>query len=227
MAVDRVQFLRERFGALANPANAKPMAAYMKTGMPFYGIKKPDRVPVLRELDLLFPIESRADYASAIRSLWSQPHREEKYAAIHIAVKHEQFIVPEMLPLYRRLIIEGAWWDFVDEIAIRLVGRLVLNHRKRLNLKVDQWINDGNMWIRRSAILCQNKHREQTDHQRLFAYCLGRADEKEFFIRKAIGWALREYAYAEPNRVRSFLKRYKSRLSGLSFREAAKHLDLP
>lgn len=223
---DRVKFLRERFNALANPANAKPMAAYMKTDMPFYGIKKPDRMPVLRELDLLFPIESRAEYASAIQSLWSQPHREEKYAAIHIAVKHKQFIVPAMLPLYRRLIIEGAWWDFVDEIAIRLVGPLVLNNRILLKVNLDQWIDDRNMWIRRSAIICQNKHREQTDHRRLFAYCLSRADEKEFFIRKAIGWALREYAYAEPNRVRSFLKRHKSQLSGLTFREAAKHLDL-
>lgn len=223
---DRVKFLRKRFKALANPANAKPMAAYMKTDMPFYGIKKPDRVPVLREMDLLFPIDSRSEYAIAIQSLWLQPHREEKYAAIHVAVKHKQFIVPEMLPLYRRLIIEGAWWDFVDEIAIRLVGPLVLNNRKLLKVIMDQWIEDRNVWIRRSAIICQSKHREQTDHQRLFAYCLARADEKDFFIRKAIGWALREYAYSEPNRVRLFLKRHKSQLSGLSFREAAKHLKL-
>ena len=223
---NRLQFIREQFRALANPSNARPMAAYMKTNMPFYGIKKPDRVPVLREMDRLFPINSRAEYKKAITSLWSLPHREEKYAAIHIAVKHKKFIVPEMLPLYRRMITDGAWWDFVDDIAIRLVGTLVLEHRDLMNPKMDRWIENGNMWVRRSAILCQNKHRKQTDHKRLFGYCLHRAHETEFFIRKAIGWALREYAYAEPKRVRSFLKRHRAELSGLSYREAARHLAI-
>lgn len=224
---DRNQFIRKRFAALANASNARAMAAYMKTDMPFYGIKKPDRVPVLREMDRMFPIHTRDDYKQAIESLWSLSHREEKYAAIHVAVKHKQFIVPMMLPLYRRMIVEGGWWDLVDDIAIRLVGTLAMKHRELMNPKLDRWIEDNNMWIRRSAIICHVKHKEHTDHERLFRYCRNRAHEKEFFIRKAIGWALREYAHTAPSRVRAFLARHRASLSGLSFREAARHLAMP
>jgi 3-methyladenine DNA glycosylase AlkD len=122
------------------------------------------------------------------------------------------------------MIVEGAWWDFVDDIAIRLVGMVLLDDRERMHPKLDRWIDDPNMWIRRTAILSQIKHRDRTDQDQLFGYCLKRADEKEFFIRKAIGWALREYAKTEPDAVREFALNHRDQLSGLSFREATKHL---
>jgi 3-methyladenine DNA glycosylase AlkD len=221
-----VEFIRKRFRTLANPANAKAMAAYMKTSMPFYGIKKPDRVPVLREMDKRFPIDNRAQYVETIESLWSQPRREEKYAALHVAIKHKQYITPVNLPLYRRLIIDGAWWDFVDEISIRLVGHLTLQWPDTIGAKMNDWVEDRNMWIRRSALISHIKHKERTNHQQLFEHCLKCAGEKEFFIRKAIGWTLRQYAYASPKRVSRFLRKHRPVLSTLTFREAAKHLDL-
>jgi 3-methyladenine DNA glycosylase AlkD len=171
-----------------------------------------------------FPIASRADYMAAVRALWTRPHREEKYCAIRLAVDYPQYVTIGSVPLYRQMIIEGGWWDFVDDIAARLVGNVLLNDRARMHPKLDRWIDDPNMWIRRTAILSQLKHKAATDQDQLFGYSLKRADEKEFFIRKAIGWALREYAKTQPGTVRAFALEHRERLSGLSFREATKHL---
>jgi 3-methyladenine DNA glycosylase AlkD len=222
-----VRFVQRRFRALSDPRKAGPMAAYMRTDMPFYGVQKPARVAVLRAARQKFPIETRSQYNAAVLGLWKLAHREEKYAAIWIAQQFDLFIVPASLPLYRRLIVEGAWWDFVDNVAIRLTGAVWLNHRARLSRVMDRWIDEENMWLRRAAIIGQIKHKDATDRQRLFDYCLRRCDEKEFFIRKAIGWALREYAYTAPDAVRQFLREHRAQLSPLSFREAAKHLRLP
>ncbi len=202
------------------------MAAYMKTEMPFYGIQKPDRLPIYREIKSRFVFNTRAQYSAAILGLWEQPHREEKYAAIHLARMHRKYITPASLPLYRRLIIEGAWWDLVDDVAIRLVGFVLLHHRPHTSKRVERWIDDSNMWIRRTALICHIGHKGETDERQLFDHCLRRADEREFFIRKAIGWTLREYAKTAPTKVRRFLQKHESRLSTLSFREAAKHLNL-
>jgi 3-methyladenine DNA glycosylase AlkD len=222
-----VQFVQRRFRTSADPHKAKPMAAYMKTDMPFYGILKPDRVRVLRELKKQFPLETRSQYQSAVLALWNLPHREEKYAATWIAHSWPPFIVPASMPLYRRLIVEGAWWDFVDDVAIRMTGIVWLNHREALSRVMDKWIDapgDRNMWLRRAAIIGQIKHKDQTDEDRLFDYCRRRAHEKEFFIRKGIGWALRQHAYTNPGTVRAFLHKHQASLSPLSLREAGKHL---
>ncbi len=198
----------------------------MKTDMPFYGVQKPDRVVIYREMRERFPITTRTEYTSAIEALWAQPHREDKYTALHIAFGNPRFITPAMLPLYRRLIIDGAWWDLVDDIATRLVGRLVLEYREKIGPKMDQWIEDGNMWIRRSALICHVQHKAKTNYRQMFRHCVLRAGEKEFFIRKAIGWTLRQYAWTEPDRVAAFLLKHREKWSGLTFREAAKHLEL-
>lgn len=221
-----VRFVRQRFELVADPKKAGPMAAYMKTDMPFYGIQKPDRVPVYRELKRQFAPESRAAYEKAVRELWELPHREEKYAAIQYAMSFPEYMTLASLPMYRRLIVEGAWWDFVDEVAIRIVGDVLFNQRRQTRPKMDRWIDDSNMWIRRSALISQVKHKWETDEDQLFDHCLRRSGEKEFFIRKAVGWALRDYAWTAPDRVRKFLVKHRDELSPLSFREAAKRLNI-
>jgi 3-methyladenine DNA glycosylase AlkD len=218
------QYLAAELAKIADAERACAMAAYMKTDMPFYGVPNPECKKVYRELRRRYPIESRAEYVAAIEALWGQPHREEKYCAIRVAVDHPQYITIGSVPLYRRMVIEGAWWDFVDDIAIRLVGKVLLDDRERMHPKLDRWVDDPNMWIRRTAILSQIKHKGRTDQDQLFGYCLKRTHEKEFFIRKAIGWALREYAKTEPDAVREFALTHRDQLSGLSFREATKHL---
>ncbi len=217
-------FISSEYTKFANTTKAKDMAAYMKTDMPFYGIQKPSRVPIYKEMKQRFPISTRKQYEQSILALWQLPHREEKYAALELAHYWKKYITPSSVPLYRRLIREGAWWDLVDGIATKLVGIVWLHHRDRISPMMDTWNNDQDLWIRRSAIIGQIKHKHDTDATRLFDYCIAHADEQEFFIRKAIGWALREYSYIEPIVVSDFLLRHKSTLSGLSFREGAKHL---
>jgi len=208
----------------ANPAKAGPMAAYMKTDMPFYGVQRPARELIEREIRKRYEITTRRDYEAAVRALWKQPHREEKYLAIAVAGMFPDFIAPPSLKLYERLVRDGAWWDLVDGVAVGLIGRVLRERRATTAPLMDEWIDDDDMWIRRTALISQIGHKKDTDHRRLFRYCLRRAGEKGFFIRKAVGWALREYSHAEPERVKAFLERHRDRLSPLSFREGAKAL---
>jgi 3-methyladenine DNA glycosylase AlkD len=219
-----VQFIQQEFRKLADPAKAAPMAAYMKTETPFHGIQKPARAAVLREVKKRFAPKTRQEYEAGVLALWRLPHREEKYAALDFAIQWPAFINRESLPLYERLIREGAWWDLVDPAATGLVGRVLLKERPAVRKTMDEWIDDENVWIRRAALLSQIRHKENTDERQLFRHCLRRAHEGEFFIRKAIGWALRDYSYTAPEAVRDFLLTHRDRLSGLSFREGAKQL---
>ncbi len=221
---EMVAFVAAGLARLADPESARGMAAYMKTDMPCYGVKKPQRMPVFEAMVEAFPVTSAAEYEAAVRALWRQPHREEKYFAISLARHHERFIELPRLDLYRRLIVEGAWWDFVDEIAAHLVGHLFARHPGEVGQVLDRWIDDEDLWLRRTAILAQLRHGADTDATRLFDYCLRRAHEREFFIRKAIGWALREYAKSDPDAVRRFVGAHEDQLSGLSRREALKHI---
>lgn len=218
------RFVTTRLRAAADPAKAGPMQAYMKTNMPYYGVQKPAAVPIYREMKRRFVPASRRQYEAGMRALWGLGHREEKYAAIEFAGQHPQLITSASLRLYERWVRDGAWWDLVDAIAVGLVGHVLLNERDATRSVIERWIDDDDLWIRRTALLAHNRHKKQTDHRQLFDHCLRRAAESEFFIRKAIGWALRQYSYANPQAVRRFLLANRKRLSGLSFREGAKGL---
>ncbi len=219
-----VAFVQAELQALAQRERAARMQAYMKTDMPFYGVAAPARRRIGRRLRERLRLETPADYQQAVVALWTLPHREEKYLAIGVAVDHPRFIAFDQLPLYRRLIVEGAWWDLVDEVAAHLVGRVLLIDRVRTRPLLDRWVDDPDLWLRRSALISQLTHREETDADQLFGHCLRRAHETEFFIRKTIGWALRQYAHTDPEAVRAFLAEHGEKLSGLSRREASKHL---
>ncbi len=217
-------YVQSALAEQANPDKAARMQAYMKTEMPFYGVQKPGLIPVLRHVVKNFPPSTRAEYERLVLALWRLPHREEKYIAQRVAVKHRQFIVPASLSLYRRFVVEGAWWDFVDEASTHMVRELVLEFPLEVWPKVDTWIDADDMWLRRSAIICQVGAKERTDADRLFSFCEQRAFEKEFFIRKAIGWSLREYAKTDAAAVAAFATSHREDLSSLSYREATKHI---
>ena len=221
-----IEYVQAALMAQANPAKAVDMQSYMKTEMPFYGVPKPGRAPILRHLMGSFPPTDREEYERLVLALWGLPHREEKYLAQGVAAGHKQFLVPDSLPLYRRMIIEGAWWDLVDEVATHMVRGLVIRHPDETWLVVDDWVDDEVMWLRRAAIICQVGAKGATDSARLFDFCSRRADEKEFFIRKAIGWALREYSKTAPEAVARFVVAHRHRLSPLSVREATKHITV-
>jgi 3-methyladenine DNA glycosylase AlkD len=220
-AVDLVQ---GALADLADPSKAAEMQAYMKTEMPFYGVQKAQRAPILRDLVRAFPPSDRDDYEGIVLALWGLAHREEKYMALGVARHFKPFVVPDSLPLYQRLIVEGAWWDLVDEVATHMVGDLVVGYPGEIWPVVDTWIVSEDMWLRRSALICQVGARERTDADRLFSFCSQRAFENEFFIRKAIGWALRQHARIDPESVARFVTDHRTELSGLSYREATKHI---
>lgn len=213
-----------RLGDAADPEKAGPMAAYMKTDMPFHGVQKADRARITRDIVREFPPESIDEYGDAVRALWILPHREEKYVAIAYARGFSQFVISESLDLYRSLVVEGAWWDFVDEIAAHLIGAVLLDERKDATPVVRRWVGDEDMWLRRTSIICQLRHKNQTDTDLLADACVHNMADTDFFIRKAIGWSLREYAKTDPEWVRVFVKDHRREMSGLSIREATKHL---
>jgi 3-methyladenine DNA glycosylase AlkD len=224
MSSDAIRYVRSALAGRADPEKARGMQAYMKTDMPFHGVQKPGRVEILRQLEREFRPTNRDEYEALATGLWELSHREEKYLAQAVAAGFREFIVPDSLPLYRRFIVEGAWWDFVDEAATHMVRELVVHYPDETWPVVDTWIDDENMWLRRAAIICQVGAKEGTDAERLFRFCEGQAHESEFFIRKAIGWALRDYARTDPEAVAGFVRAHQDDLSGLSYREATKHI---
>lgn len=219
-----VDAVRLALPPLADADDAQAMQAYMKTETPYFGIKAPARREATKAA-LATKLPDRASYERAVLGLWALPERENRYVAVDLAKKHKRFIVPESLPLYERLVREGAWWDLVDPVATHLVGGVFARHRAQLTPMIWRWSEDPDLWIRRTAVISQLRHRADTDAELLFELCRRRAHETDFFMRKAIGWALRQHARHDPEAVLAFLEDNRDALSGLSKREAAKHLD--
>ncbi|HET7847197.1 MAG TPA: DNA alkylation repair protein, partial [Acidimicrobiia bacterium] len=142
-----VAYVEEALSRAGNPEKAAGMQAYMRTEMPFYGVQKPARTPILRQLVHDFPPVDRDGYQALVLRLWNLPHREEKYLALGVAQHFLEFVDTVSLPLYRRLIVEGAWWDLVDEVATHLIRHLVMNHPNETWPEVDTWIEDPDMWL--------------------------------------------------------------------------------
>ena len=220
-----VEQIAEGLAAAGDPDDAEQMASYMKTDMPFYGVKAKPRDEIMRDVAGELEITSREEYEELVRTFWGSPHREEKYIAIRLAGRYTDFIDVDSMPLYEQIIREGAWWDFVDEVASHLVGRALEASPDQVWPVLDRWITDDDMWIRRAAMLAQIRRGEDADVDRLFRYALALADEDEFFIRKAIGWALREHAKTDPEAIVAFLDQHRDDFAGLTIREASKHLD--
>jgi 3-methyladenine DNA glycosylase AlkD len=221
-SAELVRFATAELKRLAEPGKAPAMGAYMKTSQPFFGVPTPLRAPIERAIRKQFEPATRAHYERGVLALWTLPHREEQYLAIAYARQWPDFIIPASLKLYERMIRQGAWWDFVDEIAVNLVGSILLAHRAETRDIIERWIEDDNLWIRRSALIAHLKHKRATDAAQLFDHCLRRAHETDFFIRKAIGWALREYSKTDPRAVGAFIRRNQGQLSKLSVAEGTR-----
>lgn len=212
---------------LADPGRARPMAAYMRDRFAFLGIATPDRRAATRSIVKQAKAEADLEaLVAAARSLWRKREREFHYAAIDLLVAGEAKLAPSALPAIAGLITTHSWWDTVDPLAAGVVGPLAARHPV-LRRTLDAWSADPNLWLRRTAILHQLRYGPATDTRRLFASCVANAGSPDFFVRKAIGWALRQYAYTDPQAVRAFLQAEQGRLSPLSLREAGKHLHKP
>ena len=222
--IDAVSWVRAELEAVSDPDKAGPMAAYMKTDQPFYGVQKAGRTRVVRGLVRAFPPADRDSYEATVRAIWRLPHREEQYVAIAYARAFPEHVQLASMPLYRDLIVEGAWWDLVDETASHLVGQVLLIDRDAATPTVRAWIDDPDLWLRRTSIIAQLRHAERTDTGLLSDACVANVSDPDFFIRKAIGWALRQHARTDPEWVRTFVAEHEAAMSPLSIREATKHL---
>ena len=209
---------------LADPEKAEAQRAYMKSSLPFYGISSPDLRVALREPLRAHRLASFEDWEGAIRMLWDTAlHREDWYAALAIAEYrwyHEWRTDLRALTLFLHMIRAGAWWDVCDEIASRLIRGLLQAHPHEMVPTLAGWAQHDHMWVRRVAILSQLKAKEGTDTALLRATIEPNLGDREFFIRKGIGWALREFSKTDPAWVQAFVDTHADRLSPLSKKEA-------
>lgn len=208
---------------LADATQAVPMRAYMLDQFAFLGIRATPRRQALRGLPGM-KTWTAAELLSLAEALWELPEREFQYVAVDLLTKHHRQLDLDSLPRLLQLVQRHSWWDTVDGLA-GVVGDIVLRARggdaQRL---MDACVRHSSLWVRRVAMLHQLGWKAETDEARLLRYALALATETDFFIRKAIGWALRDYARTRPETVRAFLSEHATRLSGLTRREAGKHL---
>ncbi len=199
----------------------------MKSALPYYGVTSPELKALLRPLLTSFRPTTREKWDETVRSLWDgATHREERYAAVAFA-QHPgatKWRDPDALALYEHLISTGAWWDLVDVVASDLVGPVLLKYRRKTTPLIRDWATGDDLWLRRAAVLSQLKHAAETDLDLLTYVVEANVDDTSFWLRKAIGWALRQYGRTDPEWVRREVDVLGPRLSGLSRREALKHL---
>lgn len=215
------QSIRQVFHNHADPQMAKPMQAYMKNLCTFYGLKSPLRRSLMKQTMSLYPNDLLLHVNDIARDLYKDQHRELHYVAIECVEKAQKYWNIHTIELLEYMIITHSWWDSVDSIA-PLVGLYFQKFPEQKNTYITKWMASNNMWLQRICIIHQKRYKAQTDEQLLFAVCMQLKDSKEFFIRKAMGWALREYSYVHPDAVISFVHSHE--FSGLTKREALKHL---
>ncbi len=218
-----VDELRAVLEGAANPDDVEAMAAYMKNQFAFLGLRSAELRLVSKPFLRAAAGVDGDELIGFVHRCWSQPEREFRYVGANLTRKHVSKLDPSHLPDVEHFIVTDSWWDTVDSLAAWTVGPMVAAHPE-LTAVMDRWIEDDNLWLNRTAIIHQLGYKESTDAERLFRYCRRRADHRDFFVRKAIGWALRQYARVDPAAVRQFVADNEADLSGLSRREALRHL---
>lgn len=195
---------------------------YMRNQFEFLGIRTPLRRKLTKQFFKDYGVPPKENLSDVIFLLWEHPQREYQKAALDLLEKVKKTLTPEDMPWLSSLILNKSWWDTVDVLSPHIMGHMFKTYPELLSQYADQWIKDGNFWLQRAAILYQLQYKKTTDEERLFRYILHRADSEEFFVQKAIGWVLREYAKTNPLKVKEFVA--SNQLKPLSKREALKNL---
>ena len=220
--------LLRRLRAVGDPDRAAGAQAYMKSEMPFIGVSAVPLRKICREVFAKHPIGSAGAWRKEALGMWRKARfREERYAAIELTgFKHyREFQDLESLPMYEEMIVDGAWWDYVDAVAIHRVGEFLLRRFPApMKREMRKWSRDRDLWKRRTSILCQITFKGETDLDLLYDCIRPSLGSREFFLRKAIGWALRQYAWTDPGEVRRYVRDNDAELSPLSKREALKNV---
>ncbi len=215
--------LRHRFLENANAENAAQMKAYMRNQYDFFGIKAPAQLQIRREFLHSQGLPEISHLSELIRELWEQPEREFQHFAIALLEKYSKKADAGIIEILEWIIVTKSWWDTVDFIAAILVGNHFKQFPDLIPVFTEKWMNSGNFWLQRSALLFQLKYKKQTDLKLLFGFIEKLSGSREFFIRKAIGWTLREYSKTDPDMVIRFLETHQ--LQPLSKKEALKVIN--
>ncbi|WP_115788714.1 DNA alkylation repair protein [Arthrobacter silvisoli] len=216
--------IRASLKAAGDPERARSVQAYMKSEMPSLGVPVPEVRRIVKAAAKASPFTSGAELRDTVLRLWREAGaREERYAAIDLTAARLVATDLQMVPVYEEFIRSGAWWDLVDGVSPR-IRELLLAHPDGMAELMLRWAADGDMWVRRAAITSQVGAKARTNRTLLAAVILPNLADREFFIRKAIGWALREYSKSDPEWVAGFVAEHKERLSTLSYREAVRRL---
>lgn len=223
--MENIRQLIELLRSQSDEVQAEAMSAYMRNRFTFLGIKKPKRTALTQNFLKTEQLPSDLkELKSLVISLWEQPEREFQYVALDVLGKKNAILTsPNGVDFAADLVCRKPWWDTVDILASNIIGQ-ALRHLEPELVKsyTESWIKDSNFWLNRTAILFQLKYKGQTNTSLLFDYCQRKMDSDEFFIQKAIGWALREYSKTDASAVVSFIETQP--LKPLSRREGLKWL---
>ncbi|MDV2581895.1 DNA alkylation repair protein [Alkalibacillus haloalkaliphilus] len=215
------QRLYTRLVEHADKDQALTMKKYMRENYDFLGIKAAPRREVVREVIKEYGRPPEKEFSNIIKDLWDLPERECQYVALDL-IDRKIGLNEEDIQLLEYLVLHKSWWDTVDWIATKHAGAYFQQYPQHIPGVTGRWIKSENIWLQRSTILFQLKYKQHTDEETLFHYITHFLDSDEFFINKAIGWALREYSKTNPSSVTQFVKHHK--LSTLSRTEALKYL---
>jgi 3-methyladenine DNA glycosylase AlkD len=219
--------LRKALKQAADPARALGMQAYMKSAMPYHGVPTPSLRAICKAAFANVEFATAADWQAEVLEIWRGARfREERYAAIGLAghKRFQAFQTPAAVKMYEEMIVTGAWWDYVDSIASHRIGQILRDYPVPMRRKMLAWSKSPDMWKRRTSILCQLGFKAETDLDLLYACIETSLGSREFFLQKAIGWALRQYAWTDADEIRKYVRLNRIRLSALSRREALKNI---
>jgi 3-methyladenine DNA glycosylase AlkD len=211
----------------ADPERALGAQRYLKTSMPMLGLRADDFRRALKPVFARLELPDAKTWRALVLGLFrGATYRDEWWAAAFLASDRRalEFHTMDALPMYQEMIVTAAWWDVVDDLATHRLGEILKREAAPMKRAMRAWSRDGNLWKRRSAILCQVPLKSETDLRLLYDVIEPSLASKEFFLRKAIGWALRSYAWTDPDEIARFVKTNRARMSGLSIREALKNV---
>jgi len=218
-----VKSIRALFTQHADPKKAAPMKRYMRDQFEYLGIKVPEMGNLLKQHIREHGLPPLAELDPILRDLWALPPREFQYAANGLLRKFEGQLPPKFIETLEYMLVTKSWWDTVDIIATGTLGVHFKRHPKVRDKYLAKWRKSDNFWLRRAAILFQLGYKKDTDFELLCAIIRENLGSQEFFINKAIGWALRQYTRVNPQGVRNFVA--ATPLNPLSAREALKWLE--
>jgi 3-methyladenine DNA glycosylase AlkD len=224
---DLIEAIRKALHELAVPEKAVPMQAYMKSEMPYLGVQTPHHRKACKKLFRKYPLETFEAWRDTVLVLFRRAqYREERYCALNLINdnSYREFQDLPALPVIREIIVTGAWWDLVDNIAPYRLGDLLDRHPGKLAKTLRAWARSDDIWERRAAIISQLKRQQETDLDLLYDAIEPSLGEREFFLRKGIGWALREHAKTDPAEIERYVRSERARLSRLSQREALRNV---